>query len=177
MPPPTSPFSAAKVSKPIFKAKVTVSKPVRPQTDRRADSGYPEVDSKKAGLDDYLKKNQHVAGMAWGGGENGSDPKSQRVVVVNPYNKHMQDPVKRRGLVVIESARHKMSETGYEPKFSLTPEQQEWRKGLGAYSTDDKAFKQSIVSRLMVGDDVPGATKEQHADAKNFNDILSQRKK
>jgi hypothetical protein len=138
--------------------------------------GYPVVDAKELGVDDYLKSNPHVAGMAWGGGENGTDPTEKRTIVVNPYNKYMSDPLKRQGLITIEAARHLMGETKYNPTFSLTESQQEWRKGLGPYSKDDKAFKQSIVSRLMVGDEVPGATKEQKLEAERFLKLLEKTK-
>ena len=89
--------------------------------------GYPVVDAKDLGLDKYFKENPNVAGMAWGGGENGSDPSSQRVLVANPYNQYMSDPNKRSGLLKTEAARHLMSEKGYEPSFKLHPDQQVWR--------------------------------------------------
>jgi len=130
--------------------------------------GYPIKSAQEMGLDEYLKSHPDVAGMAWGGGENDSSPDEPRVIVVNPHNKYMSDPEKRGGLAKIEAARHKMSEVGYAPDFSISPEQQEWRKKLGPYATDDKAFKQSIVSRLLAHDDVPGVTEEQKKAADEF---------
>jgi hypothetical protein len=134
--------------------------------------GYPVMDSKELGLDSYFKENPKVAGMAWGGGENGSDPKSPRVLVPNPYNQYMQDPDKRSGLLRIEAARHLMGEKGYTPQFEIPKEQQGWRKGLGQYATNDLAFKQSIISRILSGDEVPNATKQQMAEADKIASML-----
>lgn len=134
--------------------------------------GYPVMDAKELGLDSYFKENPHVAGMAWGGGENGSDPKSPRVLVPNPYNEYMEDPEKRGGLLRIEAARHLMGEKGYNPSFEIPKEQEAWRKSLGKYATNDVAFKQSVVSRILAGDDVPNATKAQIAEAKKIEAML-----
>jgi hypothetical protein len=148
-------------------AAVAATGPDGSPADTTASFGYP-VEEPSGEVLEYLKQNPNVAGMAWGGGENGTDPKSPRSIIVNPFNKFMADPTKREGLIAVEAARHKMSETGYNPTFQITPEQQKWRKGLGAYATDDKAFRQSIISRLMVGDGVPGATAEQKAEAEKM---------
>jgi hypothetical protein len=134
--------------------------------------GYPVMDASNLGLDSYFKENPHVAGMAWGGGENGSDPKSPRVLVPNPYNEYMADPNKRAGLLKIEAARHIMGEKGYTPQFEIPMEQQAWRKGLGQYAKNDLAFKQSIVSRILAGDEVPNATKQQIAEADKIAAML-----
>ena len=134
--------------------------------------GYPVMDAKELGLDSYFKENPHVAGMAWGGGENGSDPKSPRVLVPNPYNEYMADPKKRSGLLRIEAARHIMGEKSYVPQFEIPKEQQAWRKGLGQYATNDLAFKQSIISRILSGDEVPNATKQQISEAQKISAML-----
>jgi len=152
----------------IYNKQLPVQFPERTPFPKNA-YGYPITSSQDAGVDDYFKKNQHVAGMAWGGGENGTDPASPRTIVVNPYNPNMGDPVKRDGLLKVEAARHIMGQEKISPSFGITPKQQEWRKGLGAYATDDNAFKQSIISRLIVGDEVPDATKEQKKAADDFH--------
>lgn len=127
--------------------------------------GYPVASAKQAGVEKYFQDNPNVAGMAWGGGMNGSPKDEPRVIIPNPYNPNMADPVKAQGLLKLEAARHVMDERGYVPKFKVTKEQQEWRKTLGPYADDDVAFKQSIISRLIVNDDVPGATEEQKEEA------------
>ena len=139
--------------------------------------GYPVLSEDKvpAGIASYFKKNPQVAGMAWGGGANGSDASEPRVIIPNKFNAHMSDPERREGLIKIEAARHLMYETKYSPKFEIAPEQQQWRKELGQYATDDTAFKQSIVSRLMAGDEVPAATKEQRLAAEAFDRQLNGR--
>ena len=139
--------------------------------------GYPVKDAKELGLDSYFKANPQVAGMAWGGGENGTDPKSERVIVANPYNEYMSDAKKRSGLLKIEAARHLMGERKYDPAFDIHPEQQEWRKTLGQYATNDTALKQSIISRILSGDDVPSVTKEQKNEADKIDEMLSKRSK
>lgn len=151
--------------------------PVAPKASKKAEvyAGYPVSSSNDVHpeVSAYLKKHPEVAGMAWGGGENDSDPTEPRSVIVNESNQFMSDPVKRKGLLKIEAARHKMSEADYKPGFTLTPSQQEWRKGLGEqYATNDDAIKKSIVSRLIVGDDVPDATPEQLREAERFGAIL-----
>lgn len=137
--------------------------------------GYPVATADELGLTDYFRKNPKVAGMAWGGGMNGSPVDSPRVIVANPFNAQIAKPEKMQGLLKIEAARHLMDETGYTPEFEISEEQQEWRKTLGKYATDDLAVKQSIVSRIMVNDDVDGVTPEQRADAMRFNEILDER--
>ena len=120
--------------------------------------GYPVRSSKELGLDDYFKKNPHVAGMAWGGGENGSDPNEPRSVVHNPYNEGMRSAPKRDALYKIEASRHMMAQ---EPvaKFAISQKLQQWRertfeKGT-PYRDDDAAFRETVVSRALVGDTGP----------------------
>jgi site-specific DNA-cytosine methylase len=136
--------------------------------------GYPVKTSKEAGpwAEKYFKENPLVAGMAWGGGQNGSDPNEPRSIVVNPDNLHMSDEQKKKGLYKIEAIRHKFHENDYEPTIEITPEQQKWRQTLGSYANDDKALRQSIVSRIAVGDEVPGATEHQKLEASKINDAL-----
>ena len=117
--------------------------------------GYPVKTSKELGLDEYFKSHPDVAGMAWGGGENGSSVDEPRAVVHNPYNKNMGDPVKRDALYKIEAARHLMA-TNPIPQFKISPELQQWReanfKNGDPYREDDNAFRETVVSRIMVGD-------------------------
>lgn len=137
--------------------------------------GYPVATADELGLTDYFRKNPKVAGMAWGGGMNGSPKDAPRVLVANPFNAQIAKPEKMQGLLKIEAARHLMDETGYTPEFDLSEEQQEWRKTLGKYADDDLAAKQTIVSRIMVNDVVPGVTPEQRKDANKFNEVLDER--
>ena len=127
--------------------------------------GYPIQNAKQLGLDAWFKKNKHIAGMAWGGGANDSAPGDARVLVSNPYNATQSDPLRRLGLYMLEASRHHMAENKYKPKFVLNDAQRKWQKNLGAYSTDDAAFKESIISRLISNDYVPEVTPEQQAEA------------
>jgi hypothetical protein len=129
--------------------------------------GYLVKTAKETGLSDYFKKNPKVAGMAWGGGENGSPIDEPRSVVSNPYNSTQSDPQKRNGLYLIEAARHKMSEKKYNPKFPLSQDQKKWQQTFGntPYATNDVALKKSIVSRIIANDTVPGITQTQQVEA------------
>jgi hypothetical protein len=143
--------------------------------------GYPVKTADELGLTEWFRKNTNTAGMAWGAGLNGSDPKEPRVIVANPFNRNMADPNKMQGLLKIEAARHLMEETGYTPEFELSEEQQEWRKkefgkdeASKAYAEDDLAFKKSIISRIGV-DKVPGVTPEQKAEAARIAAMLEEK--
>jgi hypothetical protein len=139
--------------------------------------GYPVKSSKELGLDDYFKgKGKGVAGMAWGGGENGTDPNSPRVIVKNPYwdGKDKQ----RMGLIANEASRHLMGEMGYSPKFDISEHQQSYRKGLGAYETNDLAWKQSIIGRIIGGEhDAVKPTESQLKEADYIYSLLEKRQK
>lgn len=137
--------------------------------------GYPVATADELGLTDYFRKNPKVAGMAWGGGLNGSSKDEPRVIVANPFNAQIAKPEKMQGLIKIEAALHLMDEAGYTPEFDLSKEQQEWRKNLGKYATDDFAAKKSVVARLVGNDDVPGVTPEQKAEAMRFNALLDEK--
>lgn len=120
--------------------------------------GFPVVDAQKAGYADYLKRNPHVAGMAIGAGLN-DDTSPVRSIVVNPFNEYMTDPGARDALIRIEATRHLMHAEGFKPDFPITPEMQAWRRktfqqGEG-YATDDNAFRETAISRAVVGDDAP----------------------
>lgn len=132
-----------------------------PMYEQGMSHGYPVVSPNQAGLGNYMAGNPHVAGMAWGGGSNGSDPSSPRQIVVNPHNPMMFLPENREGLMKIEAIRHKMDESNYQPAFDITPEMQKYREGAyqstDPYLNNDARFKQSLVSRAAVGD-LPAGT-------------------
>lgn len=129
---------------------------------------YPVVSAKDVGLDDYFKANPNVAGMAWGGGANGSLPDEPRVVVVNEYSPNLKTPEAKQALIQNERIRHKMQEDKWKAKFEITPQQKEWAKSLGAYANNPEMLKQTITSRIATGDYVPSPTAEQIKSAKQF---------
>ena len=123
-----------------------------------------------------MKTRPDVAGMAVGQGANG-DMRKDRVIVVNPFNEWMKDKQKRQALIKVEAARHLMDIEDYNPDFEITPEMQIWRnrmftKGVDPYATDDKAFKQTVISRLMVGDESPIVPENVSKIAKEFGQRL-----
>jgi hypothetical protein len=152
-------------------------------------AGYPVVSAQSIpGLTDYFKgEGNIVAGMAWGGKYNdpgqggGSSPAS---VVVNPY-KFKNDPQGYNALVRLESARHWMDENQYNPEFKITPEMQKWREntftGIEAgkyYLNDDKLFKQTLISRIIAGDqDIPNISKEVGKEARSVQQSLEKQDK
>jgi hypothetical protein len=143
--------------------------------------GYAVKDATASGYEDYFRSRPDVAGMAVGMGANGDDS-PERYIVTNPYTPHNIDPVKREALIRLEAARHLMTEEKFDPKFPLTPEMQQWReknfrKGVDPYATDDRAFRETLVSRAMVGDVTPPLPKEATAAAEYFNRKLDQRDK
>lgn len=149
--------------------------------------GYPVIpvdqyhDTIGYNLADYAKQNPNVAGMAMGAGLNDSEELAPRTIVVNPDNPYMKDPKKRDALLMIEAARHMMEEEKYDPAFPITPEMKKWREETftnnEGYRNNDKAFKQSLVSRILVGDaGTEVASTEALADAERFRKALLARK-
>lgn len=137
-----------------------------PQGTRKKDSGkrrkvygYPVADAKSLGLVEWFRDNKHVAGMAWGGGLNGTTPSEERVVVANPFHEAMGDPRKRKALYILEASRHVMDENGFKSKFKITPDIETWRRKKfnkqSPYRSDDRAFRETVLSRVIVGDDAP----------------------
>jgi hypothetical protein len=146
-------------------------------------AGYPVVSAKSLGLEDYFNKDgKEVGGMAWGGsknppGQGGGQPSS---IVPNP-NYYKNNPAAYNALVKLEAARHWMDENDYNPKFKITPQMQQWRKktfeNVGpageAYRTNDNAFRQTIISRVIGGDDnVPEIPDEAFKEIKLVKEKL-----
>jgi hypothetical protein len=97
------------------------------------------------------------AGMAIGEGSNNIDGPMR--IVINPYYfpNSPRGNIQKNALIRLEAARHKMVEPGFKmPDFKITPELQKWREKTfnkdDPYYSDDKAFKESVISRIMVGD-------------------------
>lgn len=133
---------------------------------------YPIVSAENEGLLEYFKQHPNVAGMAIGEGLNGIE--GQRRIVHNPYSTAIPDPNDARweALDRVESIRHYMDETNYAPTFKFSPEQIRYRqtelKGM-PYETNDRAWRQSIISRIAVGDTAGlNITPEQQAEYNNF---------
>ena len=152
-----------------FEPVITVRKKAKPALTFPMDENkYPVVKASDVGLDDYFKKNTNVAGMAWGGGLNGSPKEQQRSVVINPYSPNLKNEQAVNSLISNERIRHSMDESQWEGDFDITPEQKKWAKNLGAYANDEKALRQTIVARIASGDRVPNPTKDQLMAAQQF---------
>lgn len=131
---------------------------------------YPVVNAEDEGLSDYFMNHKDVAGMAIGGGANGID--GPRRIVMNPYSDVLKTDLQKEGLVRIEAVRHAMDENNYKPSFELSEHQKNLQKTVFKdmpYGSNDEAFKQSIISRILVGDaDDLQPTPEQEAEAARF---------
>jgi hypothetical protein len=146
-------------------------------------AGYPVVSAKKMGLEDYYNKDgKYVAGMAWGGAKNPpGQGKGEAPSIIPNQNYFKGDPRGYNALVKLEASRHWMSENDYNPKFKITPEIQKWReknfKDAGqagmAYLNDDNALRQTIISRVIAGDEnIPTLTGEALSEVKTVEKKL-----
>jgi hypothetical protein len=143
--------------------------------------GYPiEPPHMKKAYDAYLKTNPHVAGMVVGGGFNDSDPNEPISIISNPYNEYMGDANRREGLYKIEAARALMLDNpvkDYPISENLQRlRKQHFKEGRDPYATDDQAFKESLISRIMTGD-IPDKliTPEMKTEALRYEKLLKER--
>lgn len=131
---------------------------------------YPVVNAEDEGLSEYFMNHKDVAGMAIGAGANGID--GPRRIVMNPYSDVLKTDLQKEGLVRIEAVRHAMDENNYKPSFKLSEHQKNLQKTVfkdSPYGSNDEAFKQSIISRILVGDaDDLQPTPEQETEAARF---------
>jgi hypothetical protein len=122
----------------------------------------------------YFKDNPNVTGWAYGAGMNDSDPKSPRVVMLNPYSKI--EKKNQQYVIDNERLRHFMDEKKYNPSFKPTQEQLSFFKGAEYGKPENEKFlKQTLIARIITGDESAGNfTDEQSKEA---NKIVSQYKK
>jgi hypothetical protein len=130
-------------------------------------------------LTPYFEKNKHVAGIVWGGGYNGSNPDDPIAIVSNPFNEHMADEGKKEGLYKLEAARAIMDKnpvSEYPISENLQRLRKQHFKPHEPYYSNDQAFRESLVSRVLVGD-LPKKliTPEIQAEADRFEKLLKQR--
>lgn len=113
----------------------------------------------------YFKENPGTTGMAYGAGLNASDPKSPRVVTLNPYSG--LTPNQQQYLIDNEKLRHFMDEKNYNPSFKPTPEQVSFFKGAEYGKPEhEKYLKQTLIARIITGDESAGNfTNEQAQEA------------
>jgi hypothetical protein len=154
-----------------------MTQPAAPQTRY----GYPiELPHMKKMYDAFFKTRPDVAGMVVGGGHNDSDPNEPISIISNPYNKHMGDEKKREGLYKLEAARALMPENPVA-EYPISENLQRLRKqyfkaGRDPYATDDQAFRESLISRVL-SSDIPEKliTPEMRAEADRYEKLLQQR--
>ena len=148
--------------------------------------GYPvywsdEVPAEYKWAKEYLKENPDVTGFAVGGGAQGpGDEDNPRAIIRNSHSNIITDRNDKRwdGLDEIEAIRHFMNETNYHPNFKISPEQETFRKTNfdknDPYNIDDDAWRQSVISRILVGD--MKGTPEQIKEADNFYEKFRKQK-
>lgn len=147
--------------------------------------GYPvywsnNIPVKYKWVSTYLQDHPDVTGMAIGGGAQGKDDQGPRIIVRNSYSNIISDRNDSRweGLDKIEAIRHFMNEINYNPKFKISQQQEKFRKDnfdKGAtYNTNDNAWKQSIISRILTGDmeGTPEQIEESNKFMQDFNKRL-----
>ena len=147
--------------------------------------GYPvywsnSVPDKYKWVSTYLQEHPDVTGMAIGGGAQGKDDQGQRIIVRNSYSNIISDRNDSRweGLDKIEAIRHFMNEINYNPKFKISQQQEKFRKDnfdkSATYNTNNNAWKQSIISRILTGDmeGTPEQIEESNKFMQDFNKRL-----
>ena len=148
--------------------------------------GYPvywsnNIPTKYKWVSDYLKSHPDVTGMAIGGGAQGKDDQGPRIIIRNSYSNIISDRNDSRweGLDKIEAIRHFMNEINYNPKFKISQQQEKFRKDNfdkdATYNTNDNAWKQSIISRILTGDmeGTPEQIEESNKFMQDFNKRLN----
>lgn len=94
-------------------------------------------------------------------------PGTQRQVVLNP----LLSADSQQAVHANEGIRHFMYETGQSPSFGLTPSQRTLLAfyGNGAYAAHPEAARQTIVARMLSGDQsLAPYTSEQQVAARNI---------
>ena len=117
--------------------------------------GYQKRDKLFPKEEELFKANPHVGGMA----------AEDNRVILNPYS--TLKPREQQRVATLEATRLFMREHKITPTFELTNEQRAFFKGT-PYEKDDLSAKQSILSRIFVGDPSAGTlTPEQKATARD----------
>jgi hypothetical protein len=106
----------------------------------------------------FFEKNKHVGGYVADDGK----------IVINPYSS--LKPHEKVAVARLEATRAYMNENNIVPDFDITPEQSSFFKKIDpdnyGKEGNEKYLKQSIVSRITVGDPTAGNfTPEQKAFA------------
>jgi len=97
----------------------------------------------------FFNKNLNVAGMAT----------DDNKVIFSPSFQQNATPLQKKGLYYLESARNHMKTDDSWKSIEFTPEQEKWFKSLGDeyYSKMGDYTKQTLVSRILGGDEIPNA--------------------
>lgn len=118
----------------------------------------------------YFEQNPNVSGMATEDGR----------VIFNPaWEKNATDEQKR-GLYMLESSRIFMRNNDTWKDVELTPEQRAYFASMpnSQYSRDENLAKQTLLSRIIGGDEIPNApyTDEQRFLARKIGSAMSERR-
>jgi len=125
---------------------------------------YPVRKKLYSGEDEFFKANPNVRGMAT----------EDNQVIINPYSSLTDE--EKQGIIINESARLAMRNGYKRPTFDLTPEQKEFFNTINdgkPYSTDEQDIKETIIGRILSGDDSAGnVTPEQKKYAEELQRVL-----
>jgi hypothetical protein len=105
-------------------------------------------------LNEWFRNNPKTTGMA---------DFDSRSVVLNPHSTLTEK--QKEGLLINEKSRLFMKESGMIPQFQLTPEQATAFKEYG--NGDDLAKRETIVGRILSGDQSVGKTTREQIDFAN----------
>lgn len=163
MSPKISPVTPTDVNKPLTPTEVVVGGTTEDNTKSlgltSSDTlGY-QTRGLFAGEDTYFKQNPNVAGMATEDGK----------IIINPYS--TLSNTEKKAVVKNEAFRLYMRENNIIPKFNVTPQQKETFKNT-EYGGDELALKQTIVARILTGDQSALATPKQKEEAKSIQQTI-----
>jgi hypothetical protein len=117
-----------------------------------------------------FNQNPYVVGMAT----------NDNRVIFNPSFEKTATPNQKKGLYFLESARNHMKNDNSWRNVKFTPAQEKWFRSLGDdyYSKMGDYTKQTLISRIIGGDEVPNApfTPEQYKIADTVWNNMSSRK-
>jgi len=141
--------------------------------------GFPIDSNLPFELNEWFAKNPSTAGMVWGQGVNQSPKDAPMSIAINPYSEGMKNPKAREAVIRNEAARILMRDNPVKD-FEITPQMKAWREKTfqegHPYRSDDQAFRQTLVARMISEGGLGEPTPEVMSEMKRYSDELDKRK-
>jgi len=141
--------------------------------------GFPIDSNLPFELNEWFAKNPSTAGMVWGQGVNQSPKDAPMSIAINPYSEGMKNPKARETVIRNEAARILMRDNPVKD-FEITPQMKAWREKTfqegHPYRSDDQAFRQTLVARMISEGGLGEPTPEVMSEMKRYSDELDKRK-